>query len=81
MDRHLGRDEDENQLVVIFDGWKYPECIHGHDGERGRSCFSERAGALLAPPQRALLGGFPCKTGAAPFCFMAPVHVSIENAP
>ena len=47
MDSHSERDEDENQLVVISKGWKYPECIHGHDGETGRSCFSERAGAWL----------------------------------
>ena len=27
-----------------------------------------------------LLGRIPYKTAAAPFCFMAPVHVSVENA-
>ena len=37
-------------------GWKYPEYSHGRDGERGRSCFSERAGAWVDPPRRALWG-------------------------
>ena len=47
---------DENQLVLMSRGWKYPEYSHGRDGERGRSCFSERAGAWVDPPWRALLG-------------------------
>ena len=80
MDSHSERDEDENQLGVISRGWKYPECSHGPNGERGPCCFSERAGAWVDPPWRALLGRVPYKTGAAPFCFMLPVRVSVKNA-
>ena len=56
MDRHSRTGNDENQLVLMSRGWKYPEYSHGRDGERGRSCFSERAGAWVDPPRRALLG-------------------------
>ena len=56
MDRHSRTGNDENQLVLMYRGWKYPEYSHGRDGERGRSCFSERAGAWVDPPRRALLG-------------------------
>lgn len=80
MDSHSGRDENENQLVVMSRSWKYPDCSHGRDGDRGCSCSSERVGAWVDPPQKALLGRVPCKTGAAPFCFMLPVHVSVKNA-
>ena len=44
VDSNSGRDDDENQLVVISRVWKYPECRHGHDGERGWSCFSAEHG-------------------------------------
>ena len=44
VDSNSGRDGDENQLVVISRVWKYPECRHGHDGERGWSCFSGEQG-------------------------------------
>jgi hypothetical protein len=80
MDRHSRTGNDENQLVLMSRGWKYPEYSHGRDGERGRSCFSERAGAWVDPPRRGLLGRVTYKTGAAPFCFMLPVHVSVKNA-
>ena len=70
----------ENQLVVMSRGWRYPEYSHGRDGERGPSCFSERAGAWVDPPRRALLCRVPYTTGSAPFCFLAPVHVTVEHS-
>ena len=80
VDSHSGRDENENQLVVMSRSWKYPDCSHGRDGERGCSCFLERTEAWVHPPRRALLGRVPYTTGSAPFCFLAPVHVTVENS-
>lgn len=47
---------------------------------RGHSCFRGRAGAWVDGPLRALLGRVHYKTRAGHFCFMAPGHVSVENA-
>ena len=80
VDSHSGRDEGENLLFVMSMGWKYPDCSHGRDGERGCSCFLERAGAWVDPPRRALLCRVPYTTGSAPFCFLAPVHVTVEHS-
>ena len=79
VDSNSGRDGDENQLVVISRVWKYPECRHGHDGERLELLLC-RAGAWVNPLLRVLLGIVPCKTGAAHLYFMAPVQVSVDNA-
>ena len=46
-------------LGVISRGRIYAEHSHGHDGERGHSCFSERVGAWVDPPLGALLGRVP----------------------
>ena len=67
-------------LVLCPGVGNYSECSHGRDWERDHSCFSERAGAWVDPPRRGLLGRVTYKTGAAPFCFMLPVHVSVKNA-
>ena len=79
VDSNSGRDDDENQLVVISRVWKYPECRHGHDGERLELLLC-RAWAWADPPLRALLGRVQYKTGAGHFYFMAPVQVSVDNA-
>ena len=44
VDSNSGRDDAENELVVISRVWKYPECRPGRDGERGWSCFSAEQG-------------------------------------
>ena len=50
-------------------------------GSRKEQPHVQRAEAVRAEEGLVeLLGRVPYKTAAAPFCLMAPVHVSVENA-